>query len=122
MSLYPVNVPQKQYVPISWPGASGTRYEFQLDAFGAIDYYEIEGVYIFCKPAGNGNYWPIYVGETDNFRRRLGDELRSHHALPAILRQGATHISTLSIRGDRSYRLYVETDLRNGLKPPCNQQ
>jgi hypothetical protein len=116
----PVNKP---FVPIFWNGASGTRYEFQLDRLGTTTYRPIEGVYIFCKQLGNGtNFSGLYVGETDNFWRRLSNELHSHHALDAIRLHGATHISTLHVAGDRSYWLYIETDLRNALNPPCNKQ
>lgn len=114
----PVNKP---FVPIHWSGASGTRYEFQLDAIG-VTYRPLQGVYIFCRHLGNGSYLASYVGETDNFLRRLTNELQAHHAFQAIRLHGATHISTLYIAGDRANRLYVETDLRNALNPPCNKQ
>jgi hypothetical protein len=124
MSQYPLTNPvNKPFVPIFWTGASGTRYEFQLAAIGAIDFYAVAGVYIFCKPSGiGGNYWAVYVGETDSFRRRLNDEIEAHHAIPSIRNHGATHISSLVVSGDRANRLYVETDLRNALNPPCNKQ
>jgi hypothetical protein len=108
-------------VPIYWVGASGTCYQFQLDPIGS-NYRPIEGVYIFCKQAWNGNYDASYVGETDSLWRRLTNELGAHHAYLDVLRDGATHISTLHVPGDRTYRLYVETDLRNALNPPCNKQ
>jgi hypothetical protein len=123
MSTNPLYNPvNKLFVPIFWTGASGNRYEFQLAALGTINYFAIEGVYIFCKPAGSSNYWPAYVGETDSLKRRLNDELEGHHALQAIRSHGATHISVLVVRGDRAKRLYVETDLRNALNAPCNKQ
>jgi hypothetical protein len=122
MTANPLSNPiNKPFVPIYWTGASGTRYEFQLDTIGAV-YRPIEGVYIFCWHTGNGNYSAAYVGETDNFQRRLTSELRAHHSFDAVRLRGATHISTLHVAGDRSYRLYVETDLRNALNPPCNKQ
>ncbi len=121
MSLYPVNPPQRSYVPIYWTGASGTRYEFQLDRVGTV-YRPIQGVYIFSSEAFAGSHSAIYVGETDSFYRRLSDELQGHHALQAIGLHGATHISTLYVAGDRANRLYIETDLRTALKPPCNKQ
>jgi hypothetical protein len=122
MSTYPLSNPiKKQYVPIFWTGASGTRYEFQLDGIGTI-YRPIPGVYIFSKPLANSNHSAVYVGETDSFYRRLSDELRLHHAIDSIRLHRATHICTLNVAGDRANRLYIETDLRNALKPPCNQQ
>lgn len=122
MSIYQQpNLVNKPYTPISWTGASGTRYEFQLDGIGVI-YRPIPGVYIFAKRLENAFYGAVYVGETDNFHRRLSDELQRHHALNAIRLQGAMHICTLHVVGDRANRLYIETDLRTALKPPCNQQ
>jgi hypothetical protein len=115
------NLVNKPFVPIFWNGASGTRYEFQLDAIGAT-YRPLQGVYIFCRHVGNGSYLASYVGETDNFLRRLTNELQAHHALQAIRLHGATHISTLYVTGDRANRLYIETDLRNALNPPGNKQ
>ena len=117
----PSNPPNKPPVPIHWTGASGTRYEFQLDPIGAI-FRPIQGVYIFCRRLANGNYAAAYVGETDSFQRRLTDELQSHHSFQTVRLHGATHISTLHVAGDRANRLYVETDLRNALNPPCNKQ
>ena len=111
----------KPFVPIHWTGASGTRYEFQLDPMGAI-YKPLPGVYIFSRDLGYGSHGSLYVGETDSFWRRLTSELRAHHALQAVRLHGATHISTLHVGGDRAYRLYVEADLRNALNPPCNKQ
>jgi hypothetical protein len=122
MTANPLSNPvNKPFVPIYWTGASGTQYEFQLDAIGAI-YRPIEGVYIFSKPLGNSNHTALYVGETDSFKRRLTDELRSHHSFEGVRLHGAAHISTLRVAGNRANRLYVETDLRNALNPPCNKQ
>jgi hypothetical protein len=47
------NLVTKPFIPIYWNGASGTRYEFQLDTIGVI-YRSIPGVYIFCRHTGNG--------------------------------------------------------------------
>lgn len=118
------NSVKKPFVPVPcyWTGASGNRYTFQLDAIGSISYFDVSGVYIFSRDLGGGSHAAIYVGETDSFKRRIGDELWAHHALNAIRSHGATHINTLSVAGDRANRLYVETDLRNALKPPCNKQ
>lgn len=47
-ALAPAALPQPQYVPIQWIGASSTTYQFQLDKVGTI-YRPIPGVYIFCR-------------------------------------------------------------------------
>lgn len=106
---------------VIWHGASGTRYETQNDRIGAT-YRTIPGVYIFCRELSNGNWQPIYVGETDNFARRLTDELRQHHAWNCAVAFGATHICTLHVPGSLQERLNIETDLRHALNPTCNRQ
>lgn len=118
------NLATKPFVPIicHWTGASGTTYPFQLDPMGSITYFPLSGVYIFSRALGNLNHAGLYVGETDNFQRRLCDDLGAHHALSAIRLHGATHISTLRVDGDRAKRLYIEADLRKAVKPPCNKQ
>ena|SRR5215831_7791024 len=116
---YPQNQPQIR--PIHWTGASGTRYEFQLDLIGVV-YKPIPGVYIFCKPGAGGFFDAIYIGETDHFWRRLTDELWSHHRWECIRARGATHISTLHVPGNAAARLAMETDLRRHQNPPCNLQ
>jgi hypothetical protein len=76
---------------VIWTGASGTRYKFEHFAINGVSFNPVGGVYIFCK--SSGDHWhPVYVGETDNFRRRLADELLSHHQWNNITGAGATHI------------------------------
>lgn len=106
---------------VIWHGASGTRYSTQCDPIGT-PYKPREGVYIFCKIAPNGSWYPVYVGETDSFQRRLSDELDRHHRWASIMREGATHICTLHLTGGLALREGVETDLRHRLNPPCNLQ
>jgi hypothetical protein len=99
----------------------GKSYEFYHYPIGTV-FYAIGGVYIFCALATNGLWNAIYVGETDNFLRRLTDELASHHRWDAISRAGATHICALAVNGNASERVALETTLRHGLNPPCNRQ
>jgi hypothetical protein len=110
-----------QIVPINWPSASGKSYGFQLHPIGTI-YQPKAGVYIFCKLRPDGLWGAVYVGETDNFWRRLTDQLRLHHRWESIRSAGATHISTLHVVSDNTARLNIETDLRRHLNPPCNLQ
>lgn len=115
------NLVNKPFVPITWNGSYGTPYEFQLDPIGTA-YNPIPGVYIFCKNVGGNSWSAQYVGETSDMRRRIGDELYSHHSLTEALMHGATHISTLRVDGGLAERLRIETDLRRSLNPPCNKQ
>jgi hypothetical protein len=106
------------YTPIYWRGTL-RRYEFQLDQVGT-NYRPIPGV--FCRSAGNGLWYPIYVGETGSFQRRLADQLRIHHCWERICLERATHISTLHVPGAEAQRLLIETDLRRALNPPHPQE
>ncbi len=105
---------------INWSGKSRV-YGFELHQIG-VTYRERPGVYIFCKQALNGNWDAGYVGETDNFWRRLTSELTLHHRWQSIRTFGATHICSLHVPGDKSLRFAIETDLRQSLNPPCNLQ
>jgi hypothetical protein len=105
-----------------WKGISGTTYEFEHFAIRAVTFHEVAGVYIFCHQAVDGRWYAIYAGETDNFRRRLADELSSHHALSDISSAGATHICAMVVAGGNAERVRIETDLRHRLNPPCNRQ
>jgi hypothetical protein len=105
---------------VIWTGAGGTRYEFEHHSIGTV-FNPVRGVYIFCKSSGDGHWHPVYVGETDNFSRRLTDELASHHRWECICAAGATHICALMV-ADNAKRVAIETDLRHRLNPSCNRQ
>ncbi|GAB2186578.1 hypothetical protein LAB1_38870 [Roseibium sp. LAB1] len=102
-------------------GYSGQTYEFQIDPIGTA-YHFRSGVYMFIKRAMNGKWDIIYIGETENFDRRLKTELESHHRWECIRTAGATHISTMHVPGALIIRETIETDLRNFYDPPCNLQ
>jgi hypothetical protein len=108
-------------VLINWQGISGTVYQFQLHPVGT-PYLARSGVYIFCKLAPNGNWDAVYIGETDNFNRRLTEQFTLHHRWSCIRAAGATHICTLHVPGDLALREGIETDLRRLIQAPCNLQ
>lgn len=105
-----------------WRGASGTKYEFEHFKIWAVAFNAVGGVYIFCRQWEWRKWQAIYVGETDNFRRRLADELPSHHRLESISSAGTTHICAMVVTGGFAERLRIETDLRHSLNPLCNRQ
>ncbi|SFJ99618.1 hypothetical protein SAMN05444581_101167 [Methylocapsa palsarum] len=90
-----------------WTGASRTTYEFEHHAIG-MRFNAIGGVYIFCKQASDTLWYAIYVGETDNFSRRLSDELAAHHRWDDISRSGATHVCAMVVRGGNAERVRIE--------------
>lgn len=113
--------PPENLAGVNWRGVSGRMYQFQLHPIG-VSYFARPGVYIFCKIALNGNWDAVYVGETDNFARRLTQEVTAHHRWQSICAQRATHVCTLHVVGDLALREGTETDLRRALNPPCNLQ
>jgi hypothetical protein len=101
-----------------WTGESGASHEFFLHGFGA--FCAQPGVYVFCTSVG-GRWVPIYIGETDNFARRIGGDLTLHRAWAAIRDAGATHLAILKVPGPQSLRLDITKDLKAKYKPKCNQ-
>jgi hypothetical protein len=112
----PVTTPEK----VVWIGAGGTRYEFQKHRIGTA-YHAYAGVYIFCRDMPLV-IQAIYIGETDNFSRRLTNELALHHQWQSVVAAGATHICTMRVLGDNAARVRIETDLRHRYNPSCNRQ
>lgn len=108
---------------VIWTGASGKRYDTFLDPIWST-YYARPGVYIFCYELSAGSWRAVYVGETDDFSRRLTRDLTLHHRWESIRAAGASHICTLHVPSDYAgtLRLAAETDLRHALAPPCNRQ
>jgi len=108
---------------IHWPGYAGRLHAFETYPIGTA-FNQVGGVYIFCKPAPNGNWDALYVGETSDFNERLNTALQRHQAWPACCAGGATHIAVKIVGGafDRDARLALETELRHSLNPPCNRQ
>ena len=106
---------------INWPGLNGRTYAFETYPIGT-QFKHVGGVYIFCRMASNGNWDPLYVGETDNFDERLNTALQRHQSWPSCANLGATHLSVMIVGGARQNRLNLETELRHSLNPPCNRQ
>lgn len=110
---------------LNWPGVGGRKHTFETYPLGTA-FKQVGGIYIFCKRASNGNWDPLYVGETGDFNERLNTALQRHQAWPACCAGGATHVSVMIVGGGtimgRSQRLALETELRHSLNPPCNRQ
>jgi hypothetical protein len=111
-----------QDIAIQAFGISGNEYSFLASPIGT--YFEpIAGVYEFIKMAINGKWDVVYIGQTDNFNRRLYTELEQHQAWSCIKRNGATHIAIFPVYGIEQNRLDIETDLRKKYSlSPCNHQ
>ena len=107
-------------VDVNWLGQSGQTYTFQLHEIGAV-FESVPGVYIFARFDGD-ELTPIYVGEAEDLEDRLTTKLEHHESYPCAKNKGATHLCTMTVRGEKQSRLDVETDLRHSYQPPCNKQ
>ena len=58
------NVNPEQTI-VNWPGLNGAVHATNLYNIGAA-FYNVGGVYIFCKQTAPGSFDPIYVGKSDN--------------------------------------------------------
>lgn len=108
---------------VRWTGVSGRTYDMYVAPIWST-YLARPGVYIFCRQTGPGRWQAVYVGETDDFSRRIARDLTLHHRWKSIRAAGSTHICTLHVPHDNSgtMRRAIETDLRHALNPSCNEQ
>ena len=102
-------------------GASGRGYQFDLQKVGSpID--DGEGVYVFFADEEKATPTPLYVGQTESFKRRLQDDFDQHQQVDCLHKHGATLVGLLRVGGGLETRSQIETDLRQKLRPTCNQQ
>jgi hypothetical protein len=102
-------------------GKSGAMYQFNVYPMGTR-HRVAAGVYIFLRAKPPSIWEAIYVGETNNFSRRLNTDILTHNAWPRIRNYRPTHVGVLAVNGHPRMRLNIETDLRQSLQPPCNLQ
>jgi hypothetical protein len=104
---------------IDWPGKSGKAYRyFFIDLSQPID--AVPANYTFAKCLANGNYWPLYFGETDNAKTRpLG---AGHERWADAIAAGMTHVMAHSTLGGVAVRCAEERDLVESWQPVLNIQ
>ena len=100
---------------IIWRGISGQNYEYELRPIGST-LPKAPGNYVLCRRGSDGRYSAIYAGETSDLSGRFD----SHHAMPCIERNRATHISYRVHYGGKDARQTEEKDIRARYNPPCN--
>lgn len=79
-------------------------------------------VYIMCKEVLPGQWFAAYVGEADPADDRIGRGLGRHEKWKRANAMGCTHICGLIVRGGKTVRCAVESDLRHFHNPPLNDQ
>jgi predicted GIY-YIG superfamily endonuclease len=101
----------------NWPGVSGKSYTYHVHPIETALKAEA-GNYIYAKLNQQGQWEPLYIGETDDLDQRV----TTHEKRECVRRNGGTHIHAHLTLGDRSVRLNEETDIRSNFTTPCNDQ
>lgn len=100
-------------------GASGTKYEFTVYSKDTSFKEDVDCVYYISKRTakadGTGTHSEIYVGETDDLKKRLSD----HHKQACFDRNGYNAIS-VHRESSSLARTRKESDLIEAIHPPCN--
>ncbi|WP_413174786.1 hypothetical protein [Anabaena azotica] len=98
-----------------WDWDLGNGESLTFDVFARnIGWNKVAGLYIFAYQQGN-MWYPLYVGQTDDFSSRLPN----HERLPQAIQRGATHIHAVVIPQQRR-RDILEKMLIQYLQPPLN--
>lgn len=98
-----------------WATSDGAVHVFEVYGPGTA-WNRVAGVYIFAFLSG-GKWYPLYVGQTDDFSTRLP----KHERWGEAARRGATHIHARVVEQAAS-RDYLEQKLIQDYQPPMNQQ
>ncbi len=100
---------------VTFTGKSGTKYTFDYWDFTGT-WNSVAGVYVISRYDKNANtITAIYVGETDDLKARLVN----HHKQSCLNQHNANILCWLD-ESNSNNRLKIESDLVNGLNPPCN--
>jgi hypothetical protein len=104
---------------IHWQGKSGATYCYWfLDNPTPTGIKAEGGNYAFVKRLPNGNFVPLYFGESDD----LQDRVPSHELWDAAVRLGATHVMGHTTPAGEQARLAEERDLIERWNAPLNKQ
>lgn len=103
---------------IDWPGRSGRIYRYYF-ANLSLPFVAVPLNYAFVKRLANGNFLPIYFGETSNGHDRLTP---SHEHWATAFRMGATDVMAHTTQGGELVRCAEEQDLIEQWDPPLNTQ
>jgi hypothetical protein len=104
---------------IDWLGKSGKTYRYWFLAQMTTDgILAVGGNYCFSKRLPNGNFLPLYFGETEDLQARLP----THERWEEAKRAGATHVWTHTTPAGEQARVAEEQDLIQQWNPPLNVQ
>jgi hypothetical protein len=104
---------------VDWPGKSGQKYRYWFaDSMAPTNFQSVGGNYMYVKRLPNGNYLPLYIGETQN----LSDRHSDHERLADAKRAGATHLMAHTTPAGEKARKDEEKDLIAYWNPVLNIQ
>ncbi|WP_077962408.1 hypothetical protein [Ensifer adhaerens] len=102
-----------------WQGRSGAWWVTNVYSMFA-DFPPIPSVYVMVKRLADGSCSPIYIGQTDDLRRRMMEHAQDK--LVTAYGLGARELHAHFLAKTSYDRFHVETDLRNGHYTPLNEQ
>ena len=100
---------------IKWTGKSGRSYTYDVYPIGT-PLPSVPGNYVFATQLSNGNFRPIYAGETSD----LSERFDNHHKMLCIKQNGATHITVHAHNDGKLARQTEENDIKAHHRPVCN--
>jgi hypothetical protein len=93
---------------IDWNGASGQSYRYWFLSDPSVTGIKASaGNYAFVKQLPNGNFTPLYFGETGDLQTRIPNHDRWEDAR----RAGMTHVMAHTASSDEASRMAEEKDL-----------
>ena len=103
---------------ITLTGVSGKEYEFNIYPFGT-EFNAVGAVYYISKRTEkSGSGWEhsrIYIGQTANMSERFD----SHHKADCF-NEHQVNCHSIYQENNQEERLFIENDLVEAYKPPCN--
>ncbi|MBA2125069.1 hypothetical protein DLM45_02360 [Hyphomicrobium methylovorum] len=100
---------------IDWPAKSGASYRYWFVDMSK-PFNRVAANYVFAKQLPNGNFSPLYFGETGD----LSSRMPTHEVWSQAIRLGATHALAHSTQGGEQARRAEESDLIARWNPPLN--
>ena len=91
--------------------------QFEVHNSINIGWAAVAGVYIFVRVNAQGNYVPLYVGQTTSFAARLP----GHERWAEAVRLGATQVHAKVVQ-DANQRTRLEVALIRRFNPVLNKQ
>ncbi|AIC27072.1 hypothetical protein IE4771_CH01955 [Rhizobium etli bv. mimosae str. IE4771] len=102
-----------------WQGASG-RWWLTIVQPLLAEHLDLQSVYIMVRRDWNGFAHPLYIGQTSDTGRRMGEHIQDK--LRQAIALGGNELHCHFSARTKHERFTIETDLRNGHKTPLNEQ